>query len=123
LENAPRAEILGVREGSGDRIVTLDELQRRPDPQPMGKHHMPVRYDEALTRIYDSLNVMNFDIGDSRFALCRKESTLMGLIQIGFDEIEGLRVGKLLGLRMSEVQATLLMHQLITECRRRASEL
>lgn len=50
------------------RIVTLADLQRLPDPKPIGRYHVPVRHDHLVTAIETQVHQAGYEI--RRESLC-----------------------------------------------------
>ncbi|GAF93759.1 unnamed protein product, partial [marine sediment metagenome] len=96
--------IISMKPGR-DRMVTLDELERRPDPEPMGSRHAPVRYDEAIHRTIEVMAVMGMRPKTMELALTHQESMLLAILDLeGASQVNGLEAVNQMGIMMSETQ-------------------
>lgn len=70
-------------------VVTLDMLEARPDPQPLGARHVPVRYDEIVRTARKLIpQITKQDIIKEELSLARQEKILIALWEFG-NELNG----------------------------------
>ena len=87
-----------------DTSVTLAQLERMPDPEPLGRWHRPYRYDEIFTELMTGAERSGYEVVRSEMALSRGEKMLLGILQLQKDAdrfVAGMRTDIALGFRAS----------------------
>lgn len=89
--------------------VSLEEIERLPDPEPLGSRHKPWHPAEVVKTLHRVADENGFGVVDGDYALARQDGMLLGVIQLekekGF-QLGGLEAKPALGFRSSTNRTT-----------------